>query len=179
MEADTNIPVPVVLKDAVCETESRKLLSMYSSNNNSNGKVPVFVKDIKPELEGRIPVPDNQLTDAWAKYKAFEDYKNNEVSPLPLSEFISEWSARLNSAVAAGCEYSDTVLAFKLMDRVNLDDDAVRQVLDRYRYLIQNVVKIKTILYISVVDPNSFFSDSDSDPQIIFFGFGYGFGFLD
>jgi hypothetical protein len=31
----------------------------------------------------------------------------------------------------------------------------------------------------SVVDPNSFFSDSD--PQIIFFGFGfgYGFGFLD
>jgi hypothetical protein len=28
----------------------------------------------------------------------------------------------------------------------------------------------------SVVDPNSFFSDSD--PQIIFFGFGYGFGFL-
>jgi hypothetical protein len=34
---------------------------------------------------------------------------------------------------------------------------------------------------ISVVDPNSFFSDLD--PQIIFFGFGfgfgYGFGFLD
>jgi hypothetical protein len=28
----------------------------------------------------------------------------------------------------------------------------------------------------SVVDPNSFFPDSD--PQIIFFGFGYGFGFL-
>jgi hypothetical protein len=27
----------------------------------------------------------------------------------------------------------------------------------------------------SVVDPNSFFSDSDSDPQIIFFGFGFGF----
>jgi hypothetical protein len=37
------------------------------------------------------------------------------------------------------------------------------------------------ILSDSVVDPNSFFSDSD--PQIIFFGFGfgfgYGFGFLD
>jgi hypothetical protein len=29
----------------------------------------------------------------------------------------------------------------------------------------------------SVVDPNSFFSDSDSDPQIIFFGFELGFGF--
>jgi hypothetical protein len=29
----------------------------------------------------------------------------------------------------------------------------------------------------SVVDPNSFFSDSE--PQIIFFGFRYGFGFLD
>jgi hypothetical protein len=31
------------------------------------------------------------------------------------------------------------------------------------------------MVLISVVDPNSFFSDSD--PQIIFFG--YGFGFLD
>jgi hypothetical protein len=28
----------------------------------------------------------------------------------------------------------------------------------------------------SVVDPNSFYSDSD--PQIIFFGFGFEFGFL-
>jgi hypothetical protein len=32
------------------------------------------------------------------------------------------------------------------------------------------------LLLDSVVDPNSFFSDSD--PQIIYFGFGYGFGFL-
>jgi hypothetical protein len=29
----------------------------------------------------------------------------------------------------------------------------------------------------SVVDLNSFFSDSDSDPQIIFFGFGFEFGY--
>jgi hypothetical protein len=33
----------------------------------------------------------------------------------------------------------------------------------------------KIIVLSSVVDPNSFFSDSDSDPQIIFFGFGFGF----
>lgn len=96
----------------------------YSSNNNNHGDE--HLEDIKLEQ-------DSQLTEAWVKYREFEEYTNSQSSPLPLSEFISEWSARLNSAVVAGCEYSDTVLAFKLLDRVNLDQRAVRQILVRYR----------------------------------------------
>jgi hypothetical protein len=145
METDTK----TVTKNAPFEMGRKELISVNSSNNNGNEKV--LVKDIKPELERSIE--QNQLADAWNKYKAFEDYKNNEVMPLPLSEFISEWSARLNSAVAAGCEYSDTVLAFKLMDRVNLDGDAVRQVLDRYSTDRYKMSKFKNAL-ISIQNKN-------------------------
>jgi hypothetical protein len=42
-----------------------------------------------------------------------------------------------------------------------------------------NSVIILERVPVSVVDPNSFLTDSDSDPRIIFFGFGYGFEFLD
>ena len=93
---------------------------------NNNGDT-TDVEDIKLELEKSLE--DNQLTEAWVRYNQFEEYRIS--APLPLSEFISEWSARLNSAVAAGCEYSDTVLAFKLLDRANLDEQAVRRVLVR------------------------------------------------
>ena len=106
----------------------------YISNNNNNINMnnngdTTDVEDIKLELEKSLE--DNQLTEAWVRYKQFEEYRISGDAPLPLSEFISEWSARLNSAVAAGCEYSDTVLAFKLLDRANLDEQAVRHVLVR------------------------------------------------
>jgi hypothetical protein len=49
---------------------------------------------------------------------------------------------------------------------------------DYLSLLFWHRTNLKHLLY-SVVDPNSFFSDSD--PQIFFFrfGFGYGCGFLD
>jgi hypothetical protein len=84
---------------------------------------------IKLEIERSLE--ENQLTEAWTRYRHFEDYQNCGQPPLPISEFISEWSARLNSALAAGCEYSDTVLAFKLLERANLGQAALRQVLVR------------------------------------------------
>jgi hypothetical protein len=36
-------------------------------------------------------------------------------------EFIGEWELRLARAVHAGCHYSDAVLAFKLLERANLE----------------------------------------------------------
>jgi hypothetical protein len=98
-------------------------------NINNNISRDTEQEEIKLELD-RGP-EDNQLTEAWLRYRQFEDFRISERTPLPLSEFIAEWSARLNSAVAAGCEYSDTVLAFKLLERANLAQETVRQVLVR------------------------------------------------
>jgi len=98
-------------------------------NINNNVSRDSEQEEIKLELD-RGP-EENQLTEAWLRYRQFEDFRISEGTPLPLSEFIAEWSARLNSAVAAGCEYSDTVLAFKLLERANLAQETVRQVLVR------------------------------------------------
>ena len=40
---------------------------------------------------------------------------------MSVREFIGEWEARLDRAVEAGCRYSDAVLAFKLLERANLE----------------------------------------------------------
>jgi hypothetical protein len=46
---------------------------------------------------------------------------------VSITDFICEWSARLSSALAAGCEYSDAVLAFKLLDSSHLTADEIQQ----------------------------------------------------
>ena len=109
--------------------QKHQLILDKTINMNNNISRSSEHGDIKLELEGGPE--DNQLTEAWVRYRHFEDFKNSGGTPLPLSEFIAEWSARLNSAVAAGCEYSDTVLAFKLLERANLAQETVRQVLVR------------------------------------------------
>jgi hypothetical protein len=52
------------------------------------------------------------LGEAWERYNEFEEYRFYDKS-LSLAQFIGQWEARLAAAVAAGCEYNDTVLAFK------------------------------------------------------------------
>jgi hypothetical protein len=63
---------------------------------------------------------------AWEKYREFEEYRHFDHS-LSRLEFVVEWEARLASAVAAGCCYSDQVLAFKLLEKSNLEDVDVDQ----------------------------------------------------
>jgi hypothetical protein len=46
---------------------------------------------------------------------------------VSITEFIGEWEARLERAVAAGCQYSDAVLAFKLLDNSELDSSDIQQ----------------------------------------------------
>ena len=54
----------------------------------------------------------------------FFSYLDKSVS---MSEFISEWEGRLESALAAGCQYSDAVLAFKLIHNSHLDTSEIQQ----------------------------------------------------
>ena len=65
---------------------------------------------------------------AWERYNEFEEYRYYDKS-ISLPQFIAEWEGRLAAAVAAGCEYNDTVLAFKLLDRVQLAEEENRAVL--------------------------------------------------
>jgi hypothetical protein len=68
------------------------------------------------------------VSEAWEKYNEFEEYTHYDKS-LSLAEFISEWERRCREAVASGVEYSDTVLAFKLLARVHLHDAALAAIL--------------------------------------------------
>jgi hypothetical protein len=68
------------------------------------------------------------LGEAWERYNEFEEYRYYDKS-LSLHQFVTEWESRLAAAVAAGCEYNDTVLAFKLLDRVQLAEEENRAVL--------------------------------------------------
>ena len=68
------------------------------------------------------------LGEAWERYNEFEEYRYYDKA-LSLAQFIAEWETRLVAAVAAGCEYNDTVLAFKLLDRVQLAEEENRALL--------------------------------------------------
>jgi hypothetical protein len=68
------------------------------------------------------------LGEAWERYNEFEEYRYYDKT-LSLTAFVAEWENRLVAAVAAGCEYNDTVLAFKLLDRVQLAEEENRALL--------------------------------------------------
>lgn len=63
---------------------------------------------------------------AWEKYKEFEEYSFFDHSQSVV-DFVCEWEARLAGAMAAGCHYSDQVLAFKLLEKANMEDIDVEQ----------------------------------------------------
>ncbi len=52
---------------------------------------------------------------SWERFCDFEDYAYEDKESQTVGDFIREWEARLAAALAAGCEYSDTVLAHKLL----------------------------------------------------------------
>ncbi len=59
-------------------------------------------------------------------YILFSDFSYVDKS-LSVTEFICEWEVRLQSALAAGCQYSDAVLAFKLLHNSELDNSDIQQ----------------------------------------------------
>ncbi len=59
------------------------------------------------------------LEEAWTRFKSFEEYQHDESQELPLVEFVWEWESRLHKAKTAGCEYSSTVLALKLLGKLS------------------------------------------------------------
>jgi hypothetical protein len=81
-------------------------------------------------------------------------------------EFIGEWELRLARAVHAGCHYSDAVLAFKLLERANLEKTELELGKNQWIVDLEKVdfMKVLLIMFISSV--------ADPDPIRIDFGFG-------
>ena len=61
------------------------------------------------------------MTEAWTKYKKFVRLvKSSEQS---VTEFVSEFENEYKKAKECGCEFSDTVLAFSLLEACKLTDE--------------------------------------------------------
>ena len=68
--------------------------------------------DILIEFLDGIYTKDD-MADAWENYNAFRDYRKKPGQDI--ASFISDWEQVLTKAKTAGCEYSDVILAFKLL----------------------------------------------------------------
>ncbi len=79
---------------------------------------------------------DQAMRRAWQRYKEFEEFSNCEEQSLSLVEFMAEWEARMKVALAAGLQYSDTVLAYKLLDRANLAHHQLELVFSSVDYFV-------------------------------------------
>ena len=55
----------------------------------------------------------DDMADAWENYNAFRDYRKKPGQDI--TSFISDWEQVLTKAKTAGCEYSDVILAFKIL----------------------------------------------------------------
>jgi hypothetical protein len=65
---------------------------------------------------------ENEMTDAWTKYKQFIRLKKDHGQPQPVTEFIAEFDKAHTKAKESGCEFSDIVLGFNLLESCQLSE---------------------------------------------------------
>ena len=61
---------------------------------------------------------EDDMVDAWTKYKKFVQLRKSDGQPIV--EFIAEFERAYMKAKESGCEFSDTILAFNLLEACNL-----------------------------------------------------------
>jgi hypothetical protein len=71
------------------------------------------------------------LLASWEKFRRFEALVLEPGGSL--AAFLTEWEERLAGAMQAGCLYSDTVLAFKLLTGAQLSEEAAAEVLSELK----------------------------------------------
>jgi hypothetical protein len=93
---------------------------------------PLLLKTVpeKSESSEHSSSRKSPWQEAWERYNEFEEYSYYDKSLSP-AQFTREWERRLGLAAAVGCEYTDRVLAFKLLARCHLRDTAVSDILRR------------------------------------------------
>ena len=63
---------------------------------------------------------EDEMTEAWTKYKQFTWLKRSPEQPV--TEYIAEFDKAHSKAKESGCEFSDIVLAFTLLESCQLTD---------------------------------------------------------
>ena len=81
--------------------------------NNKEG-----IKELVKYLDGVYKEDD--MSDAWTKYKNFQKMTRKANQSIP--DFIAEFEKECVLAKTAGCDYSDTILAFRLLEATNLTE---------------------------------------------------------
>ena len=76
---------------------------------------------------------EDEMADAWEKYKLFEDFQYTDKT-VGITDFIAQWNTKQKIAKSAGCEYSDSILAFKLLEKSNLEESDVKVILTQVDY---------------------------------------------
>ena len=74
----------------------------------------------------------DDMADAWDRFVEFSSVSRK--SEQSMVEFISEWKNIYHKAKKVGCEYSDIILAFKLLQDSNLQEMEVKLVLTGVNY---------------------------------------------
>ena len=62
----------------------------------------------------------DEMADAWAKYKAFQKVSRKQNTPI--NNFIADFEKEYILAKSAGCVYSDTLLAFRLLEATQINE---------------------------------------------------------
>lgn len=74
----------------------------------------------------------DEMADAWSKYKNFQ--KIRRVDNAPINNFIAEFEKEYILAKTAGCVYSDTLIAFRLLEATVLNETDEKFVLTGVDY---------------------------------------------
>ena len=62
----------------------------------------------------------DEMADAWAKYKAFQKVSRKQNTSI--NDFIADFEKEYILAKSAGCAYSDTLLAFRLLEATQINE---------------------------------------------------------
>ena len=90
------------------------------------------IKELIKFLDG-IYTKD-EMADAWDRYSEFSSASRK--TEQSMVDFISEWKNIYYKAKMVGCDYSDIILAFKLLQDSNLEDMEIKLVLTGVNYTV-------------------------------------------
>ena len=88
---------------------------------------PDGIKELTTFLDGIYKKED--MAEAWDRYSEFASATRKQDQSM--AEFISEWKNIYYKAKSVGCDFSDTILAFKMLQDANLSEMDVELVLTR------------------------------------------------
>ena len=94
--------------------------------NNEDG-----IKDLLTFLDGIYN--KDEMADAWDKYVEFSSLSRKPEQSMV--DFLSDWENVHHKAKKVGCDFSDTILAFKVLEDAKLQDMEIKLVLTGVNYL--------------------------------------------